>query len=300
MKVYSRFTPQMEFMASLYVFEQQAIYKKTDLGAKWRKQVAAELPEDFCRQLENKDVSATLTWLHRCIQNDLTAGESVEDLLGFVQQEEEEFSPEVCKGIVGRPPLPAHDVYPLLDAWNDCYFSKLDPAMIAGLRKKQADIQELIGKKTAKEVINIATNGLSLDNQPDDLVVTLIPQYHARPVILYHMEGDTYFYQYAADDIPEKNGALPPVMLRVQQALSDENRLRILKLLAAKPQTFKAIHQYSGLAKSTVHHHLITLRSAGLVHLHISPGKPEYYTFRAQGLKELDGRMMDYVYGGLN
>ncbi|MDG5788940.1 winged helix-turn-helix domain-containing protein [Evansella sp. AB-P1] len=297
MKVYTAFNPQMEFMASLFVFEQRSIFKKVDLGTKWRKEVSQLLPNEFITSLERKEVQVTLTWIHRCIQYGIFNGDSIDDLLKWTMDLDkvglvEELSKQIA---TTPPPLPIVEVYKLLDQWNNYYFSTLDPSILHSLEEKQREIESLISNYDAVEVINIVTNGLQLEGFSEDLTVTLIPQYHARPIVLYQQDRNHHFYQFSVDDIKGTN-VIPPKFLRVQQALSDENRLQILKQLANNPQTFKSIHQAIGLAKSTVHHHLIALRSAGLVHLHISPTGQDYYSFREQGVKEMERRVLQYIF----
>ena len=47
MKVISRFTPQMELIVSLYVFSTRSLYKKVDLGMRWRNETAKAFDDDF-------------------------------------------------------------------------------------------------------------------------------------------------------------------------------------------------------------------------------------------------------------
>jgi hypothetical protein len=58
----------------------------------------------------------------------------------------------------------------------------------------------------------------------------------------------------------------------VYRSLGDGTRLRILRRLAAGAATVGRIADELGLAKSTVHEHLLSLRSAGLVRLVVNGG----------------------------
>ncbi|MNI73679.1 hypothetical protein D3C73_1297030 [compost metagenome] len=49
-----------------------------------------------------------------------------------------------------------------------------------------------------------------------------------------------------------------------------------------------------GLSKSTIHYHLITLRSAGLVIVHTS-GKSASYSLRLDALNNLPQQIADYM-----
>ncbi|MGA8417755.1 MAG: DUF1272 domain-containing protein [Candidatus Dormiibacterota bacterium] len=63
-----------------------------------------------------------------------------------------------------------------------------------------------------------------------------------------------------------------PRLVALYRALGDGTRLRILRRLAAGPATVGRIGDELGLAKSTVHEHLFSLRTAGLVRLVVNGG----------------------------
>jgi hypothetical protein len=61
-------------------------------------------------------------------------------------------------------------------------------------------------------------------------------------------------------------------LIGIYRALGDGTRLRILRRLAGGTATVGRISEELGLAKSTVHEHLLSLRTAGLVRLPASGG----------------------------
>ena len=63
-----------------------------------------------------------------------------------------------------------------------------------------------------------------------------------------------------------------PRLVALYRALGDGTRLRILRRLAAGAATVGRISDELGLAKSTVHEHLLSLRTAGLVRLVVNGG----------------------------
>lgn len=291
MRVSSTFNIQLEFMLSLYLFELPSFCKKTDLGLKWRNDVNKQLPSEWKEQWKDKGLSNTLTWIHTCIHSGVVPGETIEELLDWVNQDDDSYS----NINLPKPSFPMKKVYAFLKTWNDLYFKQLDPLLFEQLQKKQEEVQRLIEKQDPHKVVNEVTKGLFLENPSDDLEVILIPQYHARPIVMFHCQEKTHTYQFSAEEIVGVYESLPPILFRVQRALSDESRLQILKFIETGPQTFKTIHQFIGLAKSTVHHHLIALRAAGLVNIHVVQGKQDYYTFREQGLSEMEGRLLTYI-----
>lgn len=73
----------------------------------------------------------------------------------------------------------------------------------------------------------------------------------------------------AAQDLTETP---EPRLIALYRALGDGTRLRILRRLAAGAATVGRISEELGLAKSTVHEHLHSLRTAGLVRLVVNGG----------------------------
>ena len=82
--------------------------------------------------------------------------------------------------------------------------------------------------------------------------------------------------------------------------MSDESRLRILRFLAREPRTFTTLVELTGLSKSTVNHHMMTLRAAGLVRVIETgdPGKGHHratYELRPHALDDLSARLRAYL-----
>jgi DNA-binding transcriptional ArsR family regulator len=62
-------------------------------------------------------------------------------------------------------------------------------------------------------------------------------------------------------------GAPPARLVRQLRALADERRLRVLRRLRESPASLTELAAEFGLPKTTMHHHLVALRSAGLVRI---------------------------------
>ena len=68
-----------------------------------------------------------------------------------------------------------------------------------------------------------------------------------------------------AEGLIEHINSIPDVeLVEVYKALGDETRLRILRLMATGVTGLTEIAEKLGLAKSTVHGHMVILRTAGL------------------------------------
>src|SRR5207247_11203533 len=79
-----------------------------------------------------------------------------------------------------------------------------------------------------------------------------------------------FCYPVAEENIAADKNVPPARLVKLAKALADERRLRILKKLATGSFTLQEMAEDFGVAKTTLHHHIITLRSAGLVRMNLN------------------------------
>jgi DNA-binding transcriptional ArsR family regulator len=123
----------------------------------------------------------------------------------------------------------------------------------------------------------------------------LVPQYHYRPWNLYDRFGGVKLLMYPADAVAPAAGDVPPGLLRLTRALGDDSRLRILRFLAGGQRSFTEVVREVGLAKSTVHYHMVALRAAGLVRVHDADDGVISYSLRPQVIAALSETVRAYV-----
>jgi len=127
-------------------------------------------------------------------------------------------------------------------------------------------------------LVEKATNGVTFEMQPQVSGILLIPSVIIRPWVVISEHGTLRVFCYSvADEALEGDLDAPPhYMVEVFKALGDERRLRILGVLAEGDAGLRDIAERIDLAKSTAHHHLRVLRSAGLVRITIGEDDKRY------------------------
>jgi len=80
-------------------------------------------------------------------------------------------------------------------------------------------------------------------------------------------------------------------LLSFFKALADENRLKIVGLLAQHPYTVESLANTLGLGVSTVSHHLSKLAKAGLVSVQVD-GHYYVYSLQVEALKAMAQRLL--------
>lgn len=184
----------------------------------------------------------------------------------------------------------------VIRAWDTGYFSSIDPAIMEGLQQEAAARAALLNGSNDMEVYETATAGMRLYPSETLKQVIITPQYHARPLVTSTLFDEFMFTSYSCDILPPEEGRPAPALLRLTRALSDENRLFILRLLTGRQLNFTEIVKEVGLSKSTIHYHLIALRAAGLVIVHTA-SKNTSYSLRLEALNGLPGRIEEYLEG---
>ncbi|PLR78442.1 ArsR family transcriptional regulator [Bacillus sp. V3-13] len=155
----------------------------------------------------------------------------------------------------------------LMEKWNHEVTGK-DEGTLDILKRDAEAKSRMMGKLSSSQMVQRAA-GVEYEAETNITKVVLIPHYIYRPwTIEANLEGTKVFY-YPVSDESLSDGFykhLPPAALvNFYKALGDEKRLRILKLLYEKERTLKELTELLELGKTTVHHHLVLLRSAQIV-----------------------------------
>lgn len=296
--------PAYELCVSLMAYLTREDHKTLDLGAGWVKTVrrqitptfaaeAARLKKPLCHMSFDlliwqcpgeRDADGFLSWLGA-----VSTGELYERLAPYTLPDNMAFLADLG-GL-------REQYLGVLAAWNEQYFRHIDPAILAGLEADAEAKRALTRTQAPPDAVEIATAGIRPDPLPGLERVVLVPQYHDRPWNTSSAWRGVRFWLYPADVLPPAPGAPPLGLLRITRALDDESRLRILHLLADGPRGFTEIARQTGLAGSTVHHHMAVLRASGLVRLHVTT-EGSRYSLRPHGLDNLMEHWHDYVEGG--
>lgn len=294
--------PAYELLSSMHAYLGRADRKIMDLGASWAKSVQQQLRPDIAAELaiykdaspahaaellvwlcpEERDAAGFVYWVGA-----LSPGELYEYLAPYVL---DKHAP-----LLRNLPAQISTLARLLTAWEEQYFRGLNPAILDGLAAGAAAKRALVKTMAPRELVELATGGIDYRPAPDVETVLLVPQYHYRPWNVYALYRGLKVYLYPVDAVTPAPGTPTPGLLRLTRTLADESRLRILRFLADGPRTFTDVVGFTGLAKGTVHHHMVALRAAGLVRVHESDDGTVSYSLRPRALDDLGQRLGEYL-----
>jgi DNA-binding transcriptional ArsR family regulator len=169
--------------------------------------------------------------------------------------------------------------------------------LISILGRDAAEKQAMARTMSPERLVEAATNGVTFAMQPEVSGVVLIPSVATRPFVLITECGSLRMFLYGVpDEAMDADPSTPsPWLVGFYKALADERRLQILGILAEAPASFRDLTERLGVAKSTVHHHLRTLRRAGLIRVVV--GEDKEYQLRTDAVPEA-GRLLESYLSG--
>ena len=162
------------------------------------------------------------------------------------------------------------------------------------LERDAAAKRALLTEQTLDDFVRNATNGVEFVPRPGIERVVMIPTFVRRPLVAYSEFAETQLilYPVADESVTAETDEPPRRLVRLSKALGDEKRLRILRALADGPKTLMELAEMFGVAKTTMHHHMIVLRSAGLVTVGVGQ---KQYRLREEALPDIGGLLSGYL-----
>lgn len=145
------------------------------------------------------------------------------------------------------------------------------------------------------EMVERATNGITFASSDAIEAVVLMPSAVIRPFVIITDHGPIRMFGYPVSEefMAADDDAPPSWLVDFYKAVGDEKRLRILTVLAQGDTTLGALVDRLNLSKSTVHHHLRLLRTAGLVRVTI--GDEHTYSLREDAVPQAGPLLETYL-----
>jgi DNA-binding transcriptional ArsR family regulator len=182
--------------------------------------------------------------------------------------------------------------------WHEEIFSATESEARRTLDRDARSKRALASSTSPEKLVEIATNGIEFHGDTWIRAIVLVPHMVMRPWNATGAWEDRSIicYPVADESLGGDPGAPSPRMVRLYKALSDDKRLRILKRLASGRATLQELADSVGLAKSSTHHHMVILRSAGLVTVTDDPQR--LYTLRPETVPEASGMLHSFLKEG--
>jgi DNA-binding transcriptional ArsR family regulator len=195
--------------------------------------------------------------------------------------------------------LDADEAKALLEAacrgWHETVLHPDERATARVLRRSARAAGALTERLAPEDAIDTLTRGIRYAPEPGIRLILLVPHVVSRPWSIFTESEGTKIVCYGVAETDVTGDAPPDPLVAAYKALGDETRLRILRRLAEGPATLHELTEILGLAKSTVHGHLLVLRTGGLVLADVS--KKTGYRLRRETLAESAALLDTYLEG---
>jgi DNA-binding transcriptional ArsR family regulator len=281
-----------EILLSLSLYKRQTHLKYLNISKDWYDNTRSKISEELHNEIVNlsdlqfEDLSVHLieycpfnsfkgyiSWL-----SELSIGEMFEILSPFLNEKR-----QMPSDIEKRK----ENHLRLLTKWFEEYFRDLEEEISAALSENVMEISNAKMTDNPHQLIENITKGISIDNLEATEVV-LVPTWHFRPLSLVDIFNHKVILTYPCSLSNNEEALL------ITKALAEEKRLKILSSIKAEPKTFTELVHLMGMSKGNIHHHLLHLRSAGL--LKLIPTRQDYflYQFRYSRIQELSDLLLKF------
>lgn len=182
----------------------------------------------------------------------------------------------------------------VLEEWADRIW-KQEWLTILPILERDADAKrEMLRNLSLDDFVKTATNGVEWVARPGVDRIVMAPSFVNRPLVSFTDVGEVQVIVYpVADESVSADFDTPPLRLvRLSKALGDEKRLRILRALSDGERNLVELAEMFGVAKTTMHHHMIVLRSAGLVSVGVGSKR---YRLRHETVPDVGALLSGYL-----
>ena len=188
--------------------------------------------------------------------------------------------------LVSDPEAARGELVAALRVWEAAVFAEERPRVLTALASQVTALERQRAELPPDRFIKLAMHGVEWQRPVGLRRIVFAPSYFCRPAVFYHYWRGTLTFCMPVDAVYLQDDAHPAdprapsdEILTFFEALGDDTRLRILRLLAEREMYLTELAERLDLTKATTKHHMVKLRTAGLVTL-IDRDRLTYYALR--------------------
>jgi DNA-binding transcriptional ArsR family regulator len=184
--------------------------------------------------------------------------------------------------------------------WAERVLPRFAVDSMAAIERDVAAKEAMLRTSPAKAVLEAATNSVTFVPSPWIADVVIVPTVALRPFIVPTDYRHTAVFVCSVADESLGDDAAAPTrrLVKIAAALGDELRLRVLRMLADEDMNASEIADRLGVDRTSLHHHLGTLRSAGLLAIRDEGARGWRYALRDEQLATVGRELQSYVRPG--
>ncbi len=182
-----------------------------------------------------------------------------------------------------------------IEQWYQRVFAAEEPRIRTALAREAARLERKRGEVSVEDLFTGVVRGIVYDIPAATERLVLAPSLMIMPTVFHFADDDTLTYCYPVKDAEQQGDDQQLEMVRLFDALADKTRLKILRLLTQRQMYLTELTEHlEPLTKATIRHHMVRLRAAKLVTVHISDHLT-YYSLRRETLEEPTRMILRYL-----
>ncbi|MCK4542189.1 MAG: winged helix-turn-helix transcriptional regulator [Spirochaetales bacterium] len=186
-----------------------------------------------------------------------------------------------------------------LEDYHEVFFRE-EENRIRKILEEQLDRAKIFGKSRPRsELLEELSRGVAYPIIPEEEDLVIAPSFWSTPLIIYgkgsESPGILLFGARPADASLIPGEQVPDFLSLALQALGDETRIKILKILSSKPITQVEIARKLRLRPPTITHHLKILRIARLIRLTPGENEEKRYSTRVETVDETFDNLKSFL-----
>jgi DNA-binding transcriptional ArsR family regulator len=189
------------------------------------------------------------------------------------------------------------DFLEIVNEWAERVFPHFGPDALAAIERDREAREDQLSRIPGRAVLTDATNGVLFNPSGWVAEVVIVPTVALRPFIVpTELRETSLFVCSVADEALDVDPAAPPRRLvKTAAALGDDLRLRVLHLLRDEDLNASEIAERLGVERTSLHHHLGILRSAGLLAIRDEGERGWRYALREESLRGVGPELETYL-----
>lgn len=286
--------------SQLYEFVLSAVTYATDMKINpdttaWRKSVRKKLPQHVHDSLVSAKVEMNLRPLILICTASPERTRVPEFINWFENQSSGDlydlFNPHMNNLSQSIPSLTVwqQTVVDTLRLWHEHYFTNKPPEFQEMLDRDAAIKRHWLSIACAQDAVERILRGIRIEYDEALHTVLLIPSAFSAPENIRVNFNDMMVLYYPKAFVETQ--ASDDDLIRMAKAIADDARLKVLRSLGQSARRFSDIARRTGISKSTLHNHLVTLRDAGFIRIHAHLNGYDRYSLRIDSFALLEGML---------
>jgi len=291
------FAPFNELLLTFLMYKRPKNIKYLSVGSDWLKKVDAILSKGFIEEINQLNSVHFFDVVYLLVE-EMNDHSSIEDIFSYLKSMSAgdmyvKFAQASKHDKVAIPTdiEKERDIFiSIMCKWNKEYFSRLPSSVLLQIQETYKMDKNLLNELPAPEVVERLAQGFQIETD-EVKKVYLMPSYHFYPLNTFSHLNDRLFVNYPMHLLDTEEERI----VTIAKALSDKNRLRILKILHENKLSFTDLLQRMNTTKGNIHHHLSILLTARLIQKHVVENCNIMYSTRPTLLNELEHQITHFL-----